>query len=102
MFLAASRPKIKKMHFASCSADGGKGDPIGLGELGLGRFRLRKGLQVSGRRAIGKARPCPTPSPPGTWSPHTIANESGGPSVRAFIEAKNRACELRDRIKRSL
>jgi hypothetical protein len=42
MFLDVSSQKLKNMHFASCSADGGKGDPIGLAKLRFGRFDLQE------------------------------------------------------------
>src|SRR5437868_15205827 len=55
MFWRASSPKMKNMHFGSCSADGGKGDPIGLGKLEFGRFRLQEGGEFGRGEAVGKA-----------------------------------------------
>jgi hypothetical protein len=42
MFWGMSSQKFKNMHFASCSANGGKGDLIGLAELRFGRFGPRR------------------------------------------------------------
>src|SRR5262249_45936263 len=57
MFFDVSSQKFKNMHFASCPAEGGKGDPIGLAALRFGGFGLQERGQLSGREAQA-ARPC--------------------------------------------
>src|SRR5262245_5476938 len=57
MFFDVSSQKFKNMHFASCPADGGKADPIGLAALRFGGFGLQERGQFGCREAQA-ARPC--------------------------------------------
>ena len=55
MFWITSSPKHENVHFASCSADGGETDPIGLGKHRPLQPGLENGHQRVSRETIGKA-----------------------------------------------